>query len=119
MRLSLKIRFSDEAALGPGKVRLLELICETGSISAAGRELGMAYSRAWKLVNELNEIFKEPLVIAQPGGVKGGTAAVTPLGRDVITRYRSIESDLSEHAAAQLAALDRYVRRSKRNSTQH
>jgi molybdate transport system regulatory protein len=115
MRLSVKIRFDEASALGPGKVRLLELIRETGSISAAGRELGMAYSRAWNLVNDLNAIFHEPLVVAQPGGARGGTAQVTPLGLEVITRYRSIERELSKRAATELAALERLAHRSKRN----
>src|ERR1700740_1146215 len=101
MRLSVKIRFNETSALGPGKVRLLELIAQTGSISAAGRELGMAYSRAWNLVNDLNEMFTEPLVVAQPGGAKGGTAAVTPLGLEVIANYRRIETELQQHAAEQ------------------
>ena len=35
--LHLRLDFGDERSLGPGKVRLLELIDETGSISAAAR----------------------------------------------------------------------------------
>jgi molybdate transport system regulatory protein len=110
MRLSLKIRFDDEAALGPGKVRLLELIRETGSISAAGRELGMAYTRAWKLVDELNTMFAGALVKAHPGGTRGGSATVTPLGLEVIERYRAVEASLTREAARDLAALERALR---------
>ena len=35
-------------------MRLLELVRETGSISAAGRAMGMSYRRAWLLVESLN-----------------------------------------------------------------
>jgi molybdate transport system regulatory protein len=117
VRLSIKIRFDDASALGPGKVRLLELIRETGSISAAGRELGMAYSRAWNLINDVNGMFERPLVVAQPGGRRGGTAEVTPLGLEVIARYRALERELSERAATELSALERIVCRSKRKTT--
>ena len=41
--------------MGPGKIRLLELINETGSISAAGRALAMSYRQAWLLVDEINQ----------------------------------------------------------------
>ena len=41
-RLVLRIDFNEGRALGPGKVRLLELVGETGSISAAGRAMGMS-----------------------------------------------------------------------------
>ena len=43
----------DEIAMGPGKAELLERIRDTGSISAAGRQMTMSYKRAWKLVEEM------------------------------------------------------------------
>ena len=43
--LYLRVDFGEQGALGPGKVRLMELIAETGSISAAGRAMGMSYRR--------------------------------------------------------------------------
>jgi len=66
--LHLRIDFGGERSIGPGKVRLLELINETGSISAAGRALAMSYRQAWLLVDEMNQMFREPVVIAQTGG---------------------------------------------------
>jgi molybdate transport system regulatory protein len=36
--------------IGAGKAALLEGIKQTGSISAAGRRIGMSYKRAWYLV---------------------------------------------------------------------
>ena len=64
--LHLRLDFGAERSIGPGKVRLLELINETGSISAAGRALAMSYRQAWLLVDELNRMFREPVVIARP-----------------------------------------------------
>ena len=52
--LHLRLDFGDERSIGPGKIRLLELINETGSISAAGRALAMSYRQAWLLIDELN-----------------------------------------------------------------
>lgn len=79
------------AALGPGKVDLLEAIAETGSIRAAGNRFRMSYRRAWELVSELNGMFASPLVVAEAGGRGGGGATLTPLGREVVERYRAME----------------------------
>jgi molybdate transport system regulatory protein len=89
--LYLRVDFGEQGALGPGKTRLMELIAETGSISAAGRAMGMSYRRAWLLVDSLNVAFREPLVAKQTGGSGGGGALLTRLGRDVVQRYRRIE----------------------------
>ncbi|HET6320956.1 MAG TPA: LysR family transcriptional regulator [Hyphomicrobium sp.] len=78
--------------LGPGKVDLLEAIGRTGSISAAGRELGMSYRRAWLLVDALNHMFPSALVTASPGGSRGGGAKLTDYGRGVAAAYRRVEA---------------------------
>jgi len=81
----------EEHKLGPGKIRLLERIHELGSISAAAREMGMAYRHAWELVDDLNRCFAAPVVAAVSGGRRGGGAAVTPWGRELIRRFRRME----------------------------
>ena len=104
-RLSIRIDFAGGRRVGPGKIRLLELIDETGSISAAGKEMGMSYRRAWLLVDEINHVFREPLVETQMGGSGGGGARLTRLGRDVVGRYRAIEGAAATASAADLRAL--------------
>jgi molybdate transport system regulatory protein len=105
--VSLKVRFANDRALGPGKIRLLELIAETGSISAAGRAMTMSYRRAWLLIDELNRMFDEPLVASRLGGASGGGASLTPRGADVVRRYRAIEARATTAARVHLEALDR------------
>lgn len=105
MRFSFRLDFTPGGRLGPGKVQLLEAIGATGSISAAGRSMKMSYRRAWLLVDDLNRIFKSPLVEAQPGGAKGGGAHLTPLGREVVANYRAIQAKTLAAAAEQIAAL--------------
>jgi molybdate transport system regulatory protein len=113
-RVSLRLGFPGEHALGPGKVRILELIGETGSISAAGRAMKMSYRRAWMLVDELNRMFRAPLVEARPGGVKGGGAKLTDAGSDVVRRYREIESNVTTNSNANIAALEKMIAGPKR-----
>jgi len=56
-KASLRIEFGPEQRIGPGKVHLLELVAQTGSISAAAREMDMSYRRAWLLIDEMNRMF--------------------------------------------------------------
>ncbi|MGB3721076.1 MAG: LysR family transcriptional regulator [Hyphomicrobiaceae bacterium] len=103
--LTIRIDFGAFGFLGPGKIQLVELIAKHGSISAAGKEMGMSYRRAWLLVNEINHIFREPLVETQMGGAGGGGAQVTEFGHDVIRRYRAIQQAAAEAADAHVRAL--------------
>ena len=95
--VTIRIDLSDEDAVGPGKIRLLEHIRETGSISAAGRAMDMSYRRAWLLVEELNHLFREPVVVTKLGGRAGGGAQLTTFGHSLIRRYRDMEN--AAHAA--------------------
>ena len=105
-RLTIRIDLTGHGAIGPGKVKLLELVGESGSISAAGRAMGMSYRRAWTLIDGLNRSFKLPVVTTKPGGARGGGAALTDLGHDVIARYRAVERAAAKAGALDLAALD-------------
>jgi molybdate transport system regulatory protein len=52
----------------------------------------MSYRKAWLLVKDMNNFFKEPLVIASKGGAKGGGARVTEMGCLVLKKYRYLET---------------------------
>ena len=105
LRLTLRLDVGGRATLGPGKARLLELIGETGSISAAGRAMGMSYRRAWTLVESLNASFAAPLVAARPGGAGGGGAVLLPLGAEVVRLYRALEQGAAGAGACELKRL--------------
>jgi len=106
VRLTVRVDFGADRALGPGKIRLLEAIAKTGSISRAGRSLDMSYRRAWLLVDDLNRCFRESVVVTQPGGAQGGGAALTPFGIELIDKYRAIESQAMAAARPRLHALE-------------
>jgi molybdate transport system regulatory protein len=111
MRLTVRFDFDKERRLGPGKVALLEAIVATGSISAAGRAHKMSYRRAWLLVEEMNKLFEQPVVSAHPGGAKGGGAALTPMGVEIIRLYRAAESKMRAAAAEEIDGIDRALAR--------
>jgi molybdate transport system regulatory protein len=104
-RLTLRVDLGPDQAIGPGKIRLLEAIAETGSISQAGRALGMSYRRAWLLVDSLNHCFREPVVASQVGGPHGGGASLTEFGFAVVRHYRAVENAARTAGAADVEAL--------------
>ena len=114
-RITLRIDFDNARQIGPGKIRLLELIHEHGSISAAGRQMGTSYRRAWALVASLNETFAEPLITARTGGAGGGSAELTAKGHEVVRCYRAIEAHAAAASAAELRILKRSLARPPRN----
>ena len=104
-QISLRVDLTPSGRLGPGKVELLEAIEASGSISGAGRAMKMSYRRAWLLVDELNRMFRKPLVEAAPGGSNGGGAHLTPMGREIVAHYRAIESKVMKAASLHIEAL--------------
>ena len=102
-RLKLKVQLycGAEIALGPGKAALLQAIGRTGSISAAGRELGMSYRRAWLLADTMNRCFAEPLVAAH----SGSGARVTAAGEAALADYLALAERAGQAAAG--AAFER------------
>lgn len=93
--------------IGPGKIDLLEAIDREGSISAAGRALGMSYKRAWDLVDAMNRLLGVAVVAASTGGARGGGATLTDAGRGLVADYRAIERAAQQATEPRLAALAR------------
>lgn len=108
--LRVRVYVGDVIAMGPGKADLLAAIAATGSISGAGRALGMSYKRAWDLVATMNETFAAPLVVTNSGGVGGGGAALTEAGEAVLDSFRSMQQKAHATIAADLRRFRRHLK---------
>jgi len=104
-RLFLRLRFDPSGQFGPGKAELLESIGKTGSIRKAAAAMKMSYRRAWLLLQELEVMFDAPVIARSTGGTKGGGATLTPAGKMLIRRFRSIEKRATAAAADDIKAL--------------
>jgi molybdate transport system regulatory protein len=93
--IRIRIGLGENIAIGQGKADLLEAIGRTGSIAAAARDLQMSYRKAWMLVDEMNQCFRTPVVLAAKGGLQGGGAQVTALGQEALARFRRIQAKAS------------------------
>jgi molybdate transport system regulatory protein len=92
----LQLKRGSASGVGPDRMRLLEMIDQKGSISAAAKAAGLSYKGAWDAVQALNNLFEQPLVVARSGGRSGGAASVSPAGLALIAAYRKVEAELSE-----------------------
>jgi molybdate transport system regulatory protein len=108
--LGIYLRFyvGEETALGPGKADLLAAIRDTGSLTEAGRMMGMSYRRAWTLVDTMNRCFTAPLVESTKGGKSGGGASkLTPLGETVLAQYRVMQQEVEAAAVVHFKKIQR------------
>lgn len=110
MRFTLRLDLDDTRHIGHGKIKLIELIAQTGSISAAARAMNMSYRRAWLLIHDVNCMFTTPIIETQLGGKGGGHARLTDEGRALITLYRAIEKNLYADWAQELTQLSDKLR---------
>ena len=91
--------FVANETIGIGKIRLLQLVGETGSISAAARQMGMNYRRAWFLIDSMQSGFADPLLLTERGGKGHGGASLTQLGAELINRYEAHASLIANQSA--------------------
>jgi molybdate transport system regulatory protein len=98
-----------EIAFGPGKMALLELVAETGSIGKAAKRMEMSYMRAWSLIQTMNACFKEPVIAAVRGGHERGGAGLTATGQRVLKLYRQMEADGRKAVQADWRALQKLL----------
>jgi molybdate transport system regulatory protein len=101
----VRIDFPGDCSIGPGKIALLEGIERSGSLSAAARQLGMSYRRAWLLLHNTNAAFHDHVVELAVGGKDGGGAQLTEFGRKLVADFRAFEEEVERLAAQRFATL--------------
>lgn len=114
--IRFRVDFYDRCSVGSGKIRLLEAIERSGSLSQAARGIGMSYRRAWLLIDSMNAEFDTPVVSATVGGSGGGGAKLTPFGSELVLAYRDLESRLTALAAEHMSGIATHAVDRGRNS---
>jgi len=99
----LQIDTSMGSFLGDKRIRLLEAIDKTGSISQAAKAVPMSYKAAWDAVDDMNNVAPQPLVNRAAGGRHGGGTELTAFARRLIAFYRALEQE-SQLALEKLSA---------------
>lgn len=96
-RLRLWVAIDGRDAFGPGKMRLLEAVAVTRSLSEAAKQLRMSYRLAWKHLNILEERTGISVIEPQRGGRGGGGTDLTPAGSKLLEAYSRFRQDVEVH----------------------
>jgi len=97
MRIAYKVWLDNNGkAFGEGPYRLLRNVKRTRSLSKAAAEMGMSYSKAWRLMRNLEERLNFPLLERRVGGASGGGSSITPKARNLLQRYEKFRKDVQE-----------------------
>ncbi|MGN1182759.1 MAG: winged helix-turn-helix domain-containing protein [Faecalibacillus sp.] len=99
LKYDIKVRvYHDEPSLGKGVVMLLELVDQYGSLSKAYKDMNMAASKAWKILNRAQKDLGIKLIESTSGGKNGGSSFVTKEGKDYIRRYHLFVDEIEKTA---------------------
>ena len=79
-------------AFGLGCVQLLEGVERERSLNRAAKDLGMAYSKAWRLMREAEAQLGVQLLVRD--GARG--SSLTPEGQRAVAAYRTMEAEMTE-----------------------
>ena len=92
MKAATKIIFLDhngEKFFGEGPAQLMHGIESTGSLRSAAISMGMAYTKALKIMKNAEHALGFPLATRSIGGKSGGGSALTPEGKAWLASYES------------------------------
>lgn len=89
----LWLSLGGEDFLGGTRIALLQKIQETGSITKAGKAVGISYRTAWDAVDRLNGLSENALVESIAGGKKGGGTRLTEHGQTLLEMYAAYRKE--------------------------
>jgi molybdate transport system regulatory protein len=85
-----------EVVVGDGKIGLLKLIDEMGSIQKAADTRGMSYRHAWGVLQKIEQRAGFKFVETQVGGKDGGGANLTAPAKKFLKEYDSFRAGLEK-----------------------
>ncbi len=98
VELRLKLKDSDGVPFfGKGTEELLTLIDQYGSVRHASCEMGLSYTKAWKMLRGIEKATGKEAVRRIQGGKGGGKAELTGSGRELLDSFRSLEKEMESY----------------------
>lgn len=101
LRLAVTLRLLDaegQRRFGPGVAALLAKVREERSLRAAAAAMGMAYSKAWRIIRAAEEAFGCKLLNSTIGGRNGGGAVLTPKAEALLNAYQALRAEVDAYA---------------------
>jgi len=102
-RAKLWVEKDGRLVLSDYRVRLLQHIDETGSLTEAAERMGLSYRRAWGKVREIEQNLGVRLVESSAGGAGGGGSRLTARGRRLVELYQRFQRSVHEDLAREFS----------------
>jgi molybdate transport system regulatory protein len=97
MKIGYKIWLDNHGkAFGDGPYELLKRVEKLMSLHQAANEMGMSYSKAWRLIQTLEGRLGFALLERKVGGQSGGGSRVTSQGKDLMRHYERFRRDVEK-----------------------
>ena len=81
-------------AFGPGPYRLLCRVRDEGSLHKAAESMGMAYSKAWRIVRDAEDHLGLRILSRHAGGAGGGGSVLTGEGEELLRRFGALQDEV-------------------------
>lgn len=92
---SITLKSEQVPAVGRERIRLLEAVARSGSITAGAKAVGLSYKAAWDALDAMANLFGQPLLETRSGGRAGGGAMLTATGIRVVEAFHRLEAELA------------------------
>jgi molybdate transport system regulatory protein len=105
-RVKVSLKFFKNERTGSGEFcsgisQLLQGVIDFGSINKAAKSMGMAYSKAWKLIKECERGLGYPLLIRSVGA----GSIPTPEGKKLMMMHQTLQTELDDSINTRLCEL--------------
>jgi len=98
MKVGYKVWLDNNGkAFGDGPCELLRRVEQTKSLHQAASQMGMSYSKAWRLIRTLEERIGFALLKREVGGPSGGGSQVTPQGKALMNHYKLFRKEVKKN----------------------
>ena len=96
VRSKIWLEIEGETVFGSGRRALLDEIERQGSINKAAKAINISFRKALSYIQSMESRLGKTLVIRQAGGRNGGGASLTDDARNLLGKYRKLESGVNE-----------------------
>lgn len=101
LKYHMKLRvYQETRSFGPGVASLMLRVREKESLAAACKEMNMAYSKAWKIIQAAQEDLGFALMEGKRGGPHGGGTVLTSEGELFLNQYQAFTAEAEKAVTA-------------------
>ena len=93
LKVKLYLENEQDKFMGIGVLWLLQKISDCGSLRAAAMELGISYSKAFRMVENLEQSLGMAVLSRRKGGMQRSGASLTAFGREFIVLYDAFQKE--------------------------